>query len=437
MERVRKEHAGRCAPEQAKRADSGNALVVVLLMLLVLTSAGVAYVAVTKSEKQIAGNQMSAAQALYVAESGITEGIRRMASRSESTLYIGPTTGAYPGWGRYIVIANGASALDPDGSKQEHDGLDNNGNGQIDEAGERYPEVLTKQTISASTLRYPYVRVEYKTQSGQLVRFGDHDGNPLTPPKENMTAGAPVLRLTAAGSRGNAAKTIEAEAVRFPIVSAGSAIWAGGTLTFNGNAFLVDGHDHYATAPYDTVPGAAPMPAVQTKGPTSDASISGVQTDNVTGAGSDPSIKQSAYTYDFNTIWSQLSGIVDYSFTGDQSFTSSTPAYGSLLYPKVVMVNGNLSAGGNWSGTGILMVNGNLSMGGGSNFTGIVIATGNIYIAGSSASDMARIVGGIIYGSNLINNSTNGGAGKIFYSSQAINAAQTLSRYTLCSWRER
>jgi len=437
MESGRMERGVRRAEERTRRADSGNALVIVLLMLMVLTTAGVAYVAVTKSEKQIAGNQMSAAQALYVAESGITEGIRRMASRSESTLYVGPLVGAFPGWGRYIVIANGASALDPDGPLQEHDGFDNNGNSQIDEAGERYPEVLTKQAISASTLRYPFVRVEYKTRSGQLVRFGDADGNPLTPPKENFTVGAPVLRLTAAGSRGTAAKTLEAEAVRFPIVSAGSAIWAGGTLTFNGNAFLVDGHDHYATTPFDTIPGAAPMPAVQTKGATTDASISGTQTDNVTGAGSDPSVTQSTYTYDFNTIWNQLSGIADYSFTGDQSFTSSTPAYGSLLYPKVLQVNGNLSCGGSWSGTGILMVNGNLSMGGGSNFTGIVVVTGNIYIAGSSSSDLARIVGGIIYGSNLINNSTNGGAGKIYYSSQAISAAQTLSRYTLSSWRER
>ena len=425
------------AESPARRGDSGNALVVALLVLLVMTTAGVAYVAVTKSEKQIAGNQASAAQALYVAESGITEGIRRMASRAESTLYIGPSVAAYPGWGRYIVIANGASALDPDGKLQQTDGLDNDGDGQIDESGERYPEVATKQTVSVNTLRYPYVRVEYKVKSGQLVRFGDADGNPLTPPKENMVVGAPVLRLTAAGSRGAAAKTLEAEAVRFPIVSVGSPIWAGGTLTFNGNAFLVDGHDHYATAPFDTVPGAAPMPAVQTEGATTDASISGTQTDNVIGAGSDPSVKQSTYTYNFNQIWNQLVTMADYSFTGDQSFTSTTPAYGSLLYPKTVVVNGNLNCGGNWSGTGILMVNGNLSMGGGSNFTGIVVVTGNVYLAGSSASDLARIVGGVIYQSNLINNSTTGGAGKIYYSSQAVSAAQTLARYTLASWRER
>jgi hypothetical protein len=429
----------RCAPGAGgvvRRAESGNALVVALLILLVMTTAGVAYVAVTKSEKEIAGNQMTAAQALYVAESGITEGLRRMASKADSTNYMGPAN-SYAGWGRYIVIANGASALDPDGPLQEHDGLDNNGNGIVDEPGERYPEVLTKQTISASTLRYPWVRVEFKTKNGQLVRFGDDDGNPLTPPRENFTIGSPVLKLTAAGSRGTAAKTLEAEAVRFPLVSAGAPIWAGGALTFNGNAFLVDGHDHYMTAPFDTVPGAPAMPGLLTEGPTTTASISGTQIDNVTGTGSDPSIMQSTFTYNFNTLWSTISAASDYSFTGDQTWGSSTPAYGTQANPKITVVNGNLSLGGGWSGSGILMVNGNLSMGGSSNYTGIVIATGNVYIAGGGPGDLARIVGGVIYQSNLINNSTNGGSGKIYFSSQAVNLVQSMSRYTLASWRER
>lgn len=429
---------GAWLPEaRTPRVDSGNALVVVLLVLMVLTTAGVTYVALTKSEKQIAGNQMSAAQALYVAESGITEGLRRMATKAESTIYIGPAGNAVPGWGRYIVIANGASALDPDGPALEHDGFDNNGNGQIDEAGERYPEVLTKQTVSSSTLRYPFVRVEYKTRTGQLVRFGDDDGNPITPPKENMTFGAPVLRLTAAGSRGNAAKTLEAEAVRFPLVSAGSPIWAGGALSFNGSAFLVDGHDHYATAPFDTIPGAPVLPGILTKGATTDAALAGNQLDNVIGLGSNPSVKPSAFKYDFNTLWTQLSGMADYSFTGDQTWGNSTPTYGSMTNPKITVVNGNLGTGGQWSGTGILMVNGNLSMGGGSNFTGIVVVTGNIYLAGGGPADLARIVGGIIFQSNLINNSSNGGSGRVYYSSQATNLAQSLSRYTLASWRER
>ena len=421
----------------ASGAASGNAIIIALLVLMVLTSAGVAYVAVTKSEKQISGNSQSSTQALYAAESGITEGIRRMAFPADSAVYIGPPGAAVAGWGRYIVLYSGASALDPDGPALEHDGMDNNEDGQIDEAGERYPEVLTKQTVSASALRYPFVRVEYKTDAGQLVRFGDADHDPSTPPVENMVTGPAVVRLTASGRRGTAAKTIEVEAVRFPIVDVESAVWAGKHLKFNGNAFLVDGHDHYATAPYDTMPGISAVSGVLTQGPTSDVNIGGFQLDNLMGAGGGGSMAHSSFTYDFNQLWAKLSSMADYSFTGDQTFGSSAPDYGSLANPKVTAVNGNLTCGGNWSGGGILVVNGSLSMSGQSSFGGIVIVTGDVKLAGGGASEMPHVLGGLIYQGTLVDNSSINGGANVFYSSQAVNRALSVGPYTLAWWREK
>jgi hypothetical protein len=297
--------------------------------------------------------------------------------------------------------------------------------------------VLTKQTLTANALRYPWVRVEFKTQGGQLVRFGDADHDPSTPPIENLYTGPAVLRLTAAGRRGTAAKTIEVEAVRFPLVDAVSAIWSGGNLGFNGNAFLVDGHDHYATFPYDTIPGSPPAPGVLTEGATSDVSMGGFQTDNVMGSGGLGSVSHSGFTYDFNQMWTQLSEIADYSFTGDQTFSNTTPSYGSLTNPKVTVVNGNLSLSGGWTGGGILMVNGNLTMGGHAAYGGIVIVTGDAYIAGSGSGDFGTILGALIYQSNLINNSTVGGNANVYYSSQAINRALSVGKYTLSWWREK
>ena len=417
--------------------ESGNAMVVALLVLLVLTTAGVAYVAVTKSEKQIAGNQMTATQALYAAEAGITEGLHRMAYPAESLNYIGPPGLPVAGWGRYIVIAPGRSALDPDGPALATDGMDNNENTLVDEPNERYPEVLTKQTVNASALRYPYVRVEYKTQGGLLTRFGDPDHNVATPPVENFTNGAPVLRITARGRTGNADKTLEAEAVRFPLVDVESAIWTGGKLNFDGNGFFVDGHDHAATAPYDTIPGASPTPAVLCEGTTSDVTISGGQEDNVSGLGGNASVQQSAFTYDFNALWSKFSAMADNSYTGDQAWAGSTPAFGSLNDPKVTVVNGNLNTTAMWTGGGILVVNGNLDMRGGSQFTGIVIVMGDMDLAGGGPADQAHIVGGILYQSTVVDASRVRGSADVFFSTEAINAAQTLAKYTLAWWRER
>lgn len=420
-----------------RRGDSGNAMVVALLVLMVLTTAAVAYVAVTKSEKQIAGNSVIATQALYAAEAGITEGLHRMAYPAESTSYIGPTGVPAAGWGRYIVLVAGASALDPDRGALASDGMDNNEDGLIDEVGEHYPEVLTKQAINANTLRYPYVRVEYKTQGGNLVLFGDADDNPATPPVENFIKGTPVLRITARGRTGNADKVLEAEAVRFPIIQVAGAIWSGGALKANGNAFLVDGHDHAATAPYDTLTGAPTAPAVITKNAITDLPLAFNQVDNVSGEGGNGSVQQSTFTYDFNSIYTQMSQMADYSFTGSQSFASSTPTYGTYANPKVTVVNGNLSCGGNWTGGGILVVNGNLSMGGGCQFTGVVVCLGDVNIAGGGPSDIAHILGGLIYQGTVVNGSSVGGSANVYYSSEAVNAANSVGRYTLSWWRER
>ena len=417
--------------------QSGNAMVIALLVLMVMTSVGVAYVAVTKSEKQIAGNSMTSAQAMYAAEAGIAEGLHRMAFPAESTNYIGPVGLPTAGWGKYIVLANGASLLDPSGTSLASDGLDNDGDTFVDESGERYPEVLTKQTISADALRYPFVRVEFKTQGNQLLRYGDADDDPTTPPVENLVKGAPMLRITASGRRGNAAKTLEAEAVRFPLVSVASAIWAGGLMGFNGNAFLIDGHDHFATSPYDTITGAPPVPAVMTEGPITDAPLGGGQLDNVIGEGGNASVQHSGFTYDFVQLWSQLSSMADFKDAGPLTYGSSTPMHGTLSDPKVTIVDGGLAVNGTWQGAGILMVNGNLAMGGGCTFKGIVIATGDVTLTGGGPADQARIVGGIIYQGSLVDASKTAGSGRIYYSSEAVNSALTLNRYTLAWWRER
>ena len=420
---------------RARTPEAGNAMVVALLVLMILSSAAVAYVAVTKSEKQISSNSAIATGAFYTAEAGLTEGLYRMSYPNDSLNYIGPPT-PVAGWGEYIVMSNGASAQDPNRAGLASDGLDNDNDAQIDEANESYPETPSKQT-GGNQLQYPYVRVEYKTLGGNLVRFGDSDQNPSTPPQENFLYGDPVLKVSAVGTNGNAKKVIEAEAVRFPLLNVNSAIWAGGPLNFNGNAFLLDGHDHDADAPFDTVAGAPPVKAVLTEGAPSDAPFTLQQQDNIIGDGGSGSVSQSSFTYDFNALWGSLSANADKSFTGATSWSSATPSIGTLTDPKITAVNGDLTIQGQWQGSGILIVNGNLTMGGGCMFKGIVIAMGDARLAGGGPADVARILGSVIYQGSLINASTQGGSARVFWSTEAITAALGMSKYTLSWWRER
>jgi hypothetical protein len=410
-------------------------MVVALLVLMLLSAAAVAYVAVTKSEKQISSNSAIATGAFYTAEAGLTEGLYRMSYPKDSVNYIGPAN-PVAGWGKYIVMATGASAQDPNGAAAASDGLDNDGDSLIDEAGERYPETPSKQT-GGNTLKYPYVRVEYKTQGGQLVRFGDSDQNPSTPPQENFTYGDPVLKVSAAGTNGASRKVIEAEAVRFPLLNVNAAIWAGGPLNFNGNAFLLDGHDHDADAPFDTIAGAPAVRGVLTEGAPSDAPFTLQQQDNIVGQGGDGSVAQSSFTYDFNALWSSLSSVSDNPIMGPTTLSSSSPTVGTLDNPKIMTCSGDLTIQGTWQGAGILMVNGNLNMGGGAMFKGIVIATGDVRLAGGGPADVARILGGVIYQGSLVNASTQGGSARVFWSTEAVSNALGMSKYTLSWWRER
>ncbi len=420
----------------AGTGTSGNAMVVALLVLMLFTAAGVTFVAVTKSEKQIAGNQMAGTQAMYSAEAGISEALLRMNNPSDATNYIGPPV-PFQGWGRYVVIQAGNGALDPEGAALATDGWDNDADSYVDESGERYPEVISKQPVATDAPRYPYVRVEYKQRSNQLVRFGDGDGNGVTPPVENLTVGAPVLRLTARGEKGTATKVLEVEAVRYPFVDVNSALWTGKKLKLNGNALLVDGNDHDMNAPYDTIPGAIPVAGIKTLGPTSGVPLGPGQENNILGLGGTASVQQSSFEYDFNAILAAAGDMVDYKLAGGTSLSSSDPALGTTAAPKMTLCDGNLKISGTWTGAGILVVNGNLEMTGGSQFNGVVIVLGDIKVAGGGPADLAHIVGGLIYQGTAIEDGSVGGAGRVYYSSGAVNNALRLSRYRMSSWRER
>lgn len=410
-------------------------MVVALLVLMLFTAAGVTFVAVTKSEKQIAGNQLSSSQAMYAAEAGLSEALARMNNPTDPA-YIGTATPS-PGWGRYVVSEGGMSKYDPDFTVTQKDGYDNDGDTVVDNADERYPEVKSAAPSVDKSVSYPYVRVTYKSQGSDLVLFGDADANPLTPPAENIKVGAPVLELEARGDQGNATKTIDAVAYRYPLIDVNAAVWSGGKLKMNGNAFLVDGHDHDAVAPYDTLTGASPVPGIMTKGPTSDVALAPGQEDNVLGLGGDASVQQSPMTYDFDGIWNTVAPIADVTLPGGTALTSGSPNIGTLADPKLTVVNGNLKIAGNWNGAGILVVNGNLQMQGGAQFKGIVIALGDVSIAGGGPADVAHVIGGLIYQGTVIDDNSYGGAARVYYSTAAINSTLMLSRYQLAWWRER
>jgi len=420
------------------RPDAGNAMVVALLILFLMTSLGISYVAVTKGDKQIAGNQMTAAQAFSYAEAGISESLLRVSDPSApGAVYIGENPpGTSPGWGRYVVNDPGNSGLDPQYNATTGDGLDNNGNASVDEASEHYPETGSMQSSLplAQKLDYPWTKVRYKLNgANQILLFGDHDNNPTTPPRENLVRGFPELIITAAGRKGVGAKTVTVEAVKWPLPPMPGSVYAEGDMNFSGNSFYIDGHDHDFTAPYDTVAGATPLPGIAS--PNKAGAIAGTltsqQEDNVQGSGAEPSVQTSPLDLDIPAIAAGWTQMADLTYVGNQN-NPNTSGWGTIGDLKIVHITGDLDVSGNNTGAGVLVIDGTFHMGGTFNYNGIVIVLGDMDIVGGG--NAKQVVGGVMVQGTVTGTSQVNGNVKMVYSSAMIQQLYSLTRYQISSW---
>jgi hypothetical protein len=423
----------------AGAGERGNALVVALLILFLLTSLGITYVAVTKGDKQISGNQAASTQAFTNAEAGVTEVLHRM-SNPASVDYMGETPpGTYtPGWGRYVVNDPGSSATDPQFDATTSDGVDNNGNASVDEASEHYPETGSRQLVNvpnvASRLDYPWVKVRYKLDaSHNILLYGDHDNNPLTPPRENLVRGVPEIVVTAEGQKGVGQKIVTVEAVKYPLPPVPGSVYTEGAMNFAGNSFYIDGHDHNPTAPFDTIPNAATLPGIATPNdPTAIANnLSAQQADNVEGTGADPSVRPSNVNLDLQAMANAWSQAADITYNGNLN-NPSTSGWGDVNNLKIVHVTGDLKVAGNNSGAGVLIVDGSFEMDGTFSWSGVIICLHDVDIKGGG--NAKNVVGALMVQGTLTGTSNVNGNVKLMYSSAMIAKLYALSAYEISSW---
>jgi hypothetical protein len=413
--------------------ERGSAMVISLLVLLLLTTVGLAYVTSAKTETQITGNTMRWSQALFNAEAGISEAMARMNTSTDSTNYIGePLNSETPGWGVYLVNQNGAAIEDPDYAEAGSDGRDNDGDGSIDEADESYPEVITKQS-GANQIPYPWVKVHYVTNAtGDIVRFGDHDSDVTTAQTFNLVEGAPVIRIRSQGDRGTALRRIDVEAVKAEFNIVHAALYAEtDDFQFNGVAFEISGADHDPITESE-IPGAGEVPGiVTTEDPAEIADeLQGNQTNNVEGEGAEPSVAGSPVDLDLQGMY-DLYGPQATIIRGTTTVSNET--WGGWDEYVIARVDGDLHVSGSLVGGGILLIQGDLDCTGQFTWYGMVLVLGDIQFSGGGA-------GIHIYGTTLVQGHFDtqvvGGNADIWYSSEALNRLNALQRYQIVSWNE-
>jgi hypothetical protein len=419
--------------------EKGNALVISLLVLLLVSSLAAAFVAVTKTEKQISGNNLRASQALYAAEAGVSEALARMSTPS-SAAYIGQPSGSSPtpGWGRYIVLTSGASVADPERSETETDGSDNDSDGTTDESGEAYPEVLSSQVGMADQVEYPWVKVRYKEEVvggvRKVVLFGDHDNNPSTKYVENVVTGVPVIMVTSNGVRSNGSKTVEIEAVKLPGPSVPASIYTEGNLSCDGTAFFIDGND-YDPNTGEIVVGSTPLPGVvASEGIDAVDVTTPLGWNNIDGDGGIPSVVDPTYDIDLEALFYLYASMADVVLIGDQA-NPGTDTWGTLDDFQIVYVGGDLHLSSENEGAGILLIEGDLDISGVFTWYGLIICLGDINLDGGGAG--IHIYGGIMTEGDILGTGTVNGNTDVLYSSEVIAKLTEFTAYTVSMWRAR
>ena len=213
-------------------------------------------------------------------------------------------------------------------------------------------------------------------------------------------------------------------------------------IQFNGNSFIIDGHDHDLDGNTLT---DSPELGIATTGFAEDIvdQLGFNQSDNVIGDGGDPSVGN-VDTVDIQKYIDDYKSGANITFSGGSTYNGSL---GSLESGYVTThSDGDLQLSNGSTGAGLLLVEGNLEISGSFDYTGVIIVTGQVVFRGGG--DHKRVVGTLLVGGDVIDESLSGGISSnedlelsgtvdILYSSEAQqNVGEAVSTMTIFGWQE-
>lgn len=360
------------------RREHGSALSAALFISVICVSLSAASVAVARGWQGAASAELNRERAFQLAESGVDWAIARMRARHGS-LPESDESGSLPGVGLWSV------SYGPGDSN----GADDDGDGSIDESDEDNFTVLTSTGTAGGVSRH--IRVLLRTPTA-IAGF----------------EGATVFNVDA------------------PV------------LDLNGNAFNIEGEEHFIDGTLDSTRTAKYSVASPATVATLTAQVSSTQRDNMTGLGGSPAMGQVA-AIDLNALVleSQRAASVTLAPGTYSGRTFGTPVEGGT---EVVNVPGDLHLSGNTQGAGILVVDGDLRISGSFTWTGIILVRGRTSMVGGGGTK--RLVGSLVVGEEVGSTSdstsvTVSGTIDLLYSTDAVDlAARSLVVPVVIVWTE-
>ena len=478
--------ARRSRSEESCPASAGDGIAVLLaLIALTLFSLLALYVMLNATiDIRVSDNYESQIRARYAAQSGLNHARVLLRGLDFNSLLKGPD-GAYDSSSAYVAQARTFSFRNPlpwttaltlsiDDSSGGIEGMADDG---IFFAGSI---VLIPMTGIAQTVPNPYGAgtatisryfVKASDNNGEVTElardptnspFADGDGTIIV---RSMGVAQTIGESVGAAMRRNSVSVFEARYTRIssfsllsPLVIEGAHVNAG----FDGTAFVIDGGSTAGIGTIDTNPGdGIRLDQIVRIASGGGGSIIGGGLPNpsvldITGAVSLD--LQKSRLLDPNYLWNFLTNVVpqaaDYIYNGDQLwsgggspylgfFDLARPVEDSGQDPKLVLVNGSLSAGGSISGGGLLVVHGDFLCDSGFTYSGLILVFGSVNIG---ASGLPCDIHGGMYVTNLSNGGSGatvgtstfsiGGGSRITMNSVAIQMAIGLLPVSQVSYRE-
>lgn len=242
---------------------------------------------------------------------------------------------------------------------------------------------------------------------------------------------ADYVLVTSTGIAGGARRTVRvitSRRIDLPAIETAAAIATDlPVLTITGNSCSIAGLDHRLDGSLD--PMLAERPAVTTEGDAASlaAQVPAGREDQVIGLGAEPSVAVAA-PLDVDALYAQFARAATVLL---ESGTHTHANYGTATASgmAVVVCDGDLHVAGNSGGAGVLLVRGDLEVGGSFVWTGLVLVTGRVRFTGTGATE--KLLGAVIAGEEL----EVAGNAELCYSSAAVALAkQALAVPDVVSW---
>jgi hypothetical protein len=494
MENPMKRHLDRLG----RKKEAGVALLLSVFVLLAISIVGLAMIAGAGTESSLSGNYRASTSAYYAAMAGLEEGRGRMLTKNanyfnNTTFFPAMGTALAVGQVRYILNPASGETVAPLSFSTTSTYPDNE---YVKEFASNPTSAKTQTVTSTNSLvagvtppPYKWVRITPATErsiNGDSVgRDVNGDGVidntiPLfydtgiyparlivttTPP----SSAQPVFQITSLAVLPNGTEKLEqytVAAMTFNLNFPSALSIGASSVTFNGansNPYQVDGTDGSGSPP--AVPGCTPNPSYSAEavGTNSSANVtsivSGIPSNRLsqyTGAGgATPNVGQVTMPGSldtpqdaYNTVQA-ITNSADLVITGNAT-QANMPSVMSATNPMTVVVDGNFSMTGNYTGYGLLVVTGNFSYTGTTGWKGIVLVIGDGTTTYTGSGGGNNEFDGALYvatiwdaNRNLLSafgpvnyNMSGGGGNGIYYNSCWIKSAQQPSSYKVLSFRE-